>query len=803
MSKEVADLKAAAQASKTNYSESEKEYKTEIENLKSESESLKSKIFDIESNGKYKQENDSLVAEVNSLKTKIISLEKDHDTERTECLLEKDTKIKELKSELENLKNISEHQSDTEIEMEKLKSELLETKTRADDVTKMKETLEMKLFESSQLVNDHEGKEKQLMDELVASSANLESLKESHTQDISEKMSIIDELTNKIMALNESRENDIRSSSEDPKNVNTETATISSKSKNKKKKKNKKNINSQQNKSENLSSLPVVSSESGEELLVLREENKRLKDEVANLQDMVKSVGLDITSLQKKHFDLKNDWESLKSQHDISLNQLSELEVENKQLIDRLKESTESYETSISRLEVEVRGNAKLAKDRFDELSKANEFIAKLRKDQADLTKSVNDLKHLNQELEVSAGEEKTLRDKLESTSTSLKEAEHLVATLRLQAESAESSSSKLEIQITTLRQKIQRLERERNESQDSGKKLKQDFDVLATKKNSWDTERKKLLEELSDIRGLIKLQEAEKVNAESLAESLRKQSDELQMRLRETSDRCEALEEDLSDVHKHLQERIKECTTMRRLLSENQGSEEEKLSEATESIKLLTEERDKLENELVVASLKRSREIEDLRVKIKSMEESLSIASDDKRRHNFEIEELKVSSERSKMQINLDQQELEESRQVIEKLSKALEAAEVGIRESEKSNSVLRKVTEETQQKLERAQKNQKTLIDDLRVLQSENVKLQKTRSSVPVHQPSVTITNSPLRSDNNMASVLVNLSYLKNILFAFLEHKDHREEMVPVLSQLLHFEGNDQDRFWNAFSK
>jgi chromosome segregation ATPase len=274
-------------------------------------------------------------------------------------------------------------------------------------------------------------------------------------------------------------------------------------------------------------------------------------------------------------------------------------------------------------------------------------------------------------------------------------------------------------------------------------------------------------------------------------------------MRLRETSNRCEALEEDLSEVHKHLQERIKESTTMRRLLNESQGSEERKLREATESIKALTEERDRLENESVVASLKRSRELEDLRTKIKGLEESLAKLSDERTRYRLEVEELEASRGRTKTKIELEQKELEESRQVIERLGKALETAEVGIRESEKANVVLRKVTEETQQKLERAQKNQKTLANDVRVLQNENVRLQsdlRSASGSPTAPGSSPA--SPVR-ENKSKSTSVNLPYLKNILFSFLERKDHREEMIPVLSQLLHFEGNDQDRFWNAFSK
>ena len=312
------------------------------------------------------------------------------------------------------------------------------------------------------------------------------------------------------------------------------------------------------------------------------------------------------------------------------------------------------------------------------------------------------------------------------------------------------------------------------------------------------------LSKEVEGLKEEIQLKTAQHASAQSLMGSMRDQTAEVAMQMKEVKERCDSLEEELADAHRLLNERTREGETMRRLINDIESRAEAKVRDFKERMEAAVEERDRAEDEASTQGRRRAREMEELKAKVREAERALRIAEEDK--ENLEQsqkdwrrrrDELEAQSERSS-------EELTEVRQAMASLREQLDESEKQVRDLEKEKAELRRSVEETSNRLEKLRKSHKTLGEDVRLRGMDSGR-QSSRSSMDSgsRRPSGVLSPPPDRSTSSRKSETpsgtgegpagsIDYMYLKNVLLQFMEQKDksYQKQLIPVLGMLLHFD-------------
>lgn len=552
------------------------------------------------------------------------------------------------------------------------------------------------------------------------------------------------------------------------------------------------------------SSLPQVTTEIGNsEINNLRSANDKLSTEVAELRERLATI----------------ESELMETKHRLSIEQgnLATVTRENSSTISQL-------ETALSSAETECRTNSTLAQDRQEQLSSCNVTINKLETKIASFVSKIQSIDALQDMLNRRTADwkylqkqEKILQVEVSSLASIASEKEDKILNLQDENEALNKLQQKTEGRLTILRQNIQQLESERrlfNEKESSLKKsiehLQYELESHQDISNEWENERMDLMTELDQLRNMADAHEAHRAGVTSIIESGKKHSENLSAQLAETTARCQALEEELSDAHKRLHENIHDSNNMRRLVADANNSQDSQLKELTGKYELLTEERDQLVSESALFAKRRARELESLKTKIHELEESLEVAQQEKARYHRNISELASSRTYADNKLVAAEQEANNSRFVASQLKETLARTETLLMASNKTINSLKLTLEDRQSQLDKVSSNQVNLNHNIQALQAEKAKLKQqlaegSRRLTPMSSNHSSSSLSSMNSSSTYAALPPppNISYIKNVLLGFLEHKDQRRLLMPVVSTILDFKNDDEKRFWTALGK
>lgn len=434
--------------------------------------------------------------------------------------------------------------------------------------------------------------------------------------------------------------------------------------------------------------------------------------------------------------------------------------------------------------------------------SEAKEEAEKLARELDEYKKTIEALSGEKQKLNERVGE----LSKFKSTDSSLK----------LEIASLQASLSHKDEQIKDLRAEIDRKSKERDElnglvSQlrgvnselsNSNKALVSEKSALINKQevafersNSLNAELSKLQASRQAVVGEL---EALKVKYETLTRTrasssdevqiLKQQCDELSMKTKEAQTRIDNLEDELSETKNILQERTRESSSIKRLLLDAEEQVQAKSAELKAELRALTEEKDEAEAQLRGLLKKKQRELDQM--------------SEETQKHLATISDLEakcrdLESHHKLMVEQADQngasggnQQYKDLKATIEELRGSLQGSIKKVKDLENVNRVLKKLNEENSLKLERLSKNYKHVTQQYRQMQSVAAKpTESTRTSED--------TDSTQDPHNERDT---NTAYLKNVLVGFLEHKDQRDQLMPVVKTLFHFDDEDERKLLTA---
>ncbi|KGQ01924.1 hypothetical protein PAAG_11315 [Paracoccidioides lutzii Pb01] len=545
----------------------------------------------------------------------------------------------------------------------------------------------------------------------------------------------------------------------------------------------------------------------------LREEIDSLRDDLRDIgqsfmeaKDKVNELQTEKQALEKTIQDLEKELVDLRTN---SSSSSAEAEGAHKDLAAEFEE----LKIKATALQTDLTTTQQLAASRFKDLTDLRDTFQKLQPElrtlpsKEELKNKTNDLKRLERRHEDVRSEMKNLRGKIGEQEAEIKALNQKVTQetkTRVKAEQAldvaqsdlRYSESKKQEAIETNEKTTRLLSKTQEELRSSRTRLREVEEQVT-----------QLNRDIENLRDEIQLKTAQYASAQSLMNSMRDQTSEMAMQVKEARERCESLEEELADAHRLLSERTREGETMRRLLSDVEMRADAKVRDFKERLEAAIEERDRAEDEANLSGRKRAREIEELKSKARDMERELRRAEQDKR-------ELEAETERSKRELGNVQTAMTELRD-------ALGESENQARELEKEKIELRRSVEETNQRLEKLRKANKALTDEVKAFQaskrlgfdSNNSSGRSPRSSldsgVQQHRRgggSVVSPYSRVRSvtPTGPGAGSIDYVYLKNVLLQFLEQKDknYQKQLIPVLGMLLHFDTNDEQKWMSAIS-
>ncbi|KAL8656923.1 MAG: hypothetical protein Q9226_002429 [Calogaya cf. arnoldii] len=572
----------------------------------------------------------------------------------------------------------------------------------------------------------------------------------------------------------------------------------------------------------------------------LKEEIESLRDDLINVgqehvaaEDTIKELQTEKKALQESVADLERQLDNIQGSHASS--NASSVQ-EHQDLIAQF----EDLKTKASTLQTDSSAAEQLATSRFKELSELRTIIQKAQPELTSLRSEVNELRSIKtahdekmKQISRIESEQEEMRNEITTQKRVATEREAEIRSAKQKLNQESNARAQTEDSRRKATQEIQRLETEKRQASESLDKLSKDLsranDELTSSRGRMADIEQQITRFKGDNEGLkeeIELKTAQYASAQSLMSSMRDQTAEMALQLKEARDRCDSLDEEVADTHRLLSERSREGETMRRLLADVEGKADARTREMKERMELAIEERDRAEDEASTAARRRGRELDDLRNKLREAERNMKRAEEDKEELETAQRDWKRRREELEQRSENTTQEADDVRRAMGELRDALDESERQSREGERQKAELRKSVEETQQRVEKLQKANKSMADEIRTMQnsrnrgidseahssrSSTDSASRTRLTSPAasNRPNLmaTAAGSPgarPATPNSQAAGSMDFVYLKNVLLQFLEQKDknHQKQLIPVLGMLLHFDRKDEQRWMTAIT-
>ncbi|KAI4290497.1 MAG: hypothetical protein L6R35_000221 [Caloplaca aegaea] len=567
----------------------------------------------------------------------------------------------------------------------------------------------------------------------------------------------------------------------------------------------------------------------------LKEEIENLRDDLISVgqghvqaKDKVKELQAEKQALQDTITSLENELAEMQGLHAIKTTTSDQKHQDLAIKFDELKNRATALQTDLSAAQ-------QLASSRFKELSELRTVMQRAQPELTSLRNEVNGLRPIKEahgekvtELKKLESRQEDMRSEIATQKRMLAERDTEIKSINQKLNQESSSRFRAEDARNEASEEIQRLTSEKRQASESLDKLSWDLGKARDESRSLRSRVKDVEQQIlalkRDNEGLkeeIELKTAQHASAQSLMSSMRDQTTEMAVQMKEARDRCDSLDEEIADAHRLLSERSREGEMMRRLLADIEGKADARTREMKDRMEAALEERDRAEDEASTAARRRARELDELRNKVREFERSLKRAEEEKEELEFAQRDWKRRREDLEHRSEQSTQEAEEVRRAMGELRDALDESERQVREAEKQKAEIRKGMDDMQHRLERVQKSNKSMADEVRKLQAGkgravDSEAQSSRSSndsapsqarlaspTPAGRPS-SIARPGTPNGQASGSGSMDFVYLKNVLLQFLEQKDrnHQKQLIPVLGMLLHFDRKDEQRWMSAIT-
>lgn len=573
--------------------------------------------------------------------------------------------------------------------------------------------------------------------------------------------------------------------------------------------------------------------------------SKQLKDQ-ESLQEEIETLRDDLLHQGEEHVEARDALKMVQSEKTTLQSSLDTLE---KELMEARKaaatgadtekahkQMVEQYDELQGRcttLQKDLEAAEQLATARFKDITDLKDVLAKAQPELRSLRSEVTELKSAKEDLKNKTGElnrlearHEDLKSELKGLGKRLSDKDTEIKALQQKIDQETNNRIRIEKDLDKAQGDLKTAESRRQEASSSADllntdlvKAKEESTMLRVKLRDLDEQLSQHAREVSSLKEEVSLKTALHSSAQSLVQSLRDQTHELNMQARESVTRADNLEEELTEAQRMLSERTREGQTMRMLLDQSQNGTEARIREMKERMDAAIEERDRVEDEASVSNRRMMREVEEARSKARDAQRALKILEDEKDELETRQRDWKRRRDELEHAATTATKEVEEVRSAMSGLREALDESERQVRELDIQKADLRRAGDEARERVEKLTKANKTLTEELKAAQSgvKNLRLPgragngidsgvpssrtsidstTARSPAPKERQVLSSNNSrsetPTTASGGLSQGTVDYVYLKNVLLQFLEQKDkgHQRQLIPVLGMLLHFD-------------
>ncbi|CAK9436287.1 uncharacterized protein LODBEIA_P08450 [Lodderomyces beijingensis] len=583
-------------------------------------------------------------------------------------------------------------------------------------------------------------------------------------------------------------------------------------------------------------------------LSTARKELEDKTEEIEDLRDSVKSIGNDLMAAKDKIKELRvqqqqpqqiAEEESTKSSSERNGGEKTAISSSSSEVLEKLAKEVSTWKEKHSAKVKEVEElNAKitnLEEDVHLRNVESKQAEGKLRKEVQSIKKVKDELEAKLKECENELDDHKREKINLETRIEELSSFKSNETSLKLQISSLQASLKHKDEIISELKTKMDTLGRDASELTRKVENLTKTNDQmqancmgLLKRKNELLTkqelhmdnekslnaqitklqqEKQSIRNELESTKSKLEALVSEKSTAKNDILLFKKDYDEIAMRSKEYNLRIENLEDDISEARNLLSERNREASNMRRLLVDAQDMLKQKDLDHKQEISRLGEEKLELEKTTNGLIKKRQKEVDELQKSLKQSESQVQRLGDQVASLSTQLVEAGADDHDNNNPNNNNHNNNNgaaggDLQQQIDTLRTALSTATDKARDYEKTNASLKKLNENNIAKFERLSKNYKLLTQQYRyVKQNEKQETHKQQQQ----QLEERSRNSSIASHDSDADVSfqeqqsreTNIAYLKNVLLGYFEHKEQREQLLPVLKTIFQFNKEDETKF------
>ncbi|KTA95058.1 Golgin IMH1 [Nakaseomyces glabratus] len=724
-----------------------------------------------------------------------------------------EAKIRELEEQLETQNRNSKENSNKLVEKVKLLEEEAQAmKLENDKLTKSTET---QLADKQKLIDQLKGQIQELEDksrEAFENSNDVTGETESLKSTIDEKQKEIDSLKAQIL--------EISTKSQNTSLISTTTASTG-KGKKKKNKKSKGGVNNAslpapietanlsvdmdglQNelkdikmKCEEWKARYEELQSSSKSTVEIETKNSALEEELVKVRDSLKQKNIEIEEVRDMLREVGNDLVDARDQiKNANSNAGKEVEEVKKEL-DNLRSKNATMIETYEKTQLELK--AKIAS--------LNGEISEMKLNQTTILKEKEIAS--KDAIEKLSVENKTLKAQLKDINAiklTLTQREKTIGYLEEQVKQYNEKNAVVQATIEKLEKELKSKESQLTTIQNENESLKKEAKTNVVSLENYLKENGKLSERLSILQEKYDTAQNLKSNSNEQVDSIKRQCNELNVKLKESNKRIMSLEDELNEYMNTLQEKSRECDTMRRLISDQQNEESSGRQEIENKLALLTDERNKMESELALQTSRKNREIQNWKNMNDDLKSQLNQLQFREKQLLSQIEDLNNISQTLKRSTNNDEDESGELKKVAGNLKEALQKADKRISELQESNEQLMKLNSDANKKYERLSNNYRTLSSQLSTLREKSSidrlsrpsnESIRSRSNSEVSVTSNSSAKISPRASEAQPDVNEKIAYIKNVLLGFLEHKDQRAQLLPVIAMLLQLDNNDEKR-------
>ncbi|KAL0072039.1 hypothetical protein AAF712_000962 [Marasmius tenuissimus] len=312
------------------------------------------------------------------------------------------------------------------------------------------------------------------------------------------------------------------------------------------------------------------------------------------------------------------------------------------------------------------------------------------------------------------------------------------------------------------------------------------------------------LTRDKNEFFGQLQMRQAEMESYQSRADSLQSENVELLHQVRELEDRLALVREELAESRREMERQSREDSgtseEAARMLSAMEAKYEARISELKRVVNTVEKERTESEAEWVRKLRERNKEVEELKGKLGS-------ASRLKEQDESVVDTLRADVEKLKEELRSKESSHKNSEALVAQMKESETSLRSKVVELEAQIETLEAAIEEGKNRETQLRSGNKTLREELRKVQSSVALLDRQRNpgvgywtskdnSATDSRVSISSNSSdaPAKERSSSSSAAkddeeVNLEYLRNVIFQFLEHKEMRPNLVKVLSVILHF--------------